>query len=72
MDVNIKLILAIINEIKSSKYQSKSKFWMWPFNARYNDDTFPDPQKYLIGFYYSNKAVIYIYIYLYYFPGICL
>ena len=46
----------IINELKSSKVNSKNKFWMWPNNTKYNDELYPDPQKYLIGFYYSNKS----------------
>lgn len=49
--------VGILNDIKSSKYQSKCKYWMWPNNSKYTDDSLPDPQKYLIGFYYSNKAV---------------
>jgi len=53
---NLNMDGSIINDIKSSKYQSKSKFWIWPYNPKYNDEIFPDPQKYLIGFYYSNKA----------------
>ena len=31
---------------------------MWPINLKYNDEVYPDPQKYLIGFIYSNKSVI--------------
>jgi hypothetical protein len=53
---NLRFTLAIINDIKTSKGMTKNKYWMWPSNSKYSDDCFPDPQKYLIGFYYSNKA----------------
>jgi hypothetical protein len=33
------------------------KYWMWPPNQKYSDENIPDPQKYLIGFYYANKNV---------------
>jgi hypothetical protein len=58
--------IGILIDIKSSKYQSKCKYWMWPNNSKYTDDSMPDPQKYLIGFYYSNKAVFISY------KGICI
>lgn len=28
---------------------------MWPYNNRYNDEEYPDPQKYLLGFYYPLR-----------------
>jgi len=28
---------------------------MWPYNNNYTDDEFPDPQKYLLGFYYPLR-----------------
>ena len=57
---NLNLDGSIINEIKSSKLHTKNKFWMWPSNSKYNDENYPDPQKYLMGFFYSNKSVLYI------------
>jgi hypothetical protein len=46
----------LINEIKESQLShSKSKYWMWPINNRYNDLIIPDPNKYLIGFVFNNK-----------------
>lgn len=59
---NIKIDEKVINEIKNSNINTgKNKFWMWPNNSKYNDDNIPDPQKYLLGFYYSNKNVNLIY-----------
>jgi len=28
---------------------------MWPYNNSYNDEEYPDPQKYLVGFYYPLR-----------------
>jgi hypothetical protein len=57
---NLKFDEKVLNEIKSSNISSKGmKYWMWPENNKYSDDTLPDPQKYLIGFYYANKNVKY-------------
>jgi hypothetical protein len=48
----------LLVDIKNSFNVPKSnKYWMYPMNSSYNDDNFPDPQKYLIGFYYSSKNV---------------
>lgn len=55
---NIVLDESIMIDIKNSFNDSKTnKYWMYPKNKDYNDDSFPDPQKYLIGFYYSSKNV---------------
>ena len=56
---NLKIDLRVMMEIKSSinAKEKVMKYWMWPPNEKYNDDIIPDPQKYLIGFYYSNKNV---------------
>lgn len=49
---------AVMIDIKNSFNGPKiNRFWMYPENRDYNDDNFPDPQKYLIGFYYSSKNV---------------
>ena len=56
---NLKIDEKVLSEIKSSGNLSMKslKFWMWPNNTKYSDDNMPDPQKYLIGFYYANKNV---------------
>jgi hypothetical protein len=61
---NIKIDERVITEIKNSFYPGgkTTKYWLWPGNGKYTDDIIPDPQKYLIGFYYANKNVIYILI----------
>jgi hypothetical protein len=58
---NIKIDERVIYEIKnsSSSYGKPLKYWMWPDNVKYTDELIPDPQKYLIGFYYANKNVIF-------------
>ena len=49
---------SIMIDIKNSFNNTKvNKYWMYPENKDYNDETLPDPQKYLIGFYYSTKNV---------------
>lgn len=56
---NIKFNEKIINEIKGSIYtinDKRNKYWMWPNNTKYNDENFPDPLKYLLGFYFTNKS----------------
>jgi hypothetical protein len=55
---NIRIDEKVLNEIKGGNNSSpKGKYWMWPNNSKYNDEYMPDPQKYLIGFYYANKNV---------------
>jgi hypothetical protein len=54
---NIKIDDKVINEIKNFNSTKGLKYWMWPENLKYSDDILPDPQKYLIGFYYANKNV---------------
>jgi hypothetical protein len=55
---NIKIDEKIIWDIKLSANTIGSlKYWMWPFNNKYTNETIPDPQKYLVGFYYANKNV---------------
>ena len=48
----------LLIDIKNSFNNPRDyKYWMYPNNSIYNDENFPDPQKYLIGFYYSSKNV---------------
>ncbi len=54
---NIKIDENLLNDIKNVGNQLKLKYWMWPENPKYNDEVLPDPQKYLLGFFYSNKNV---------------
>jgi len=57
---NIKIDARVIKDIKSSinVKEKTMKYWIWPSNEKYNDENIPDPEKYLIGFFYSNKNVI--------------
>ena len=50
----------LLYEIKKSQniINSNLKYWMWPYNDKYNNENFPDPNKYLIGFYIKNKIPI--------------
>jgi len=55
---SIKINEHVMVDIKNSFNTNKvNRYWMWPFNLNYNDESFPDPQKYLLGFYYANKNV---------------
>ena len=50
----------VLNQIKNDLItppNNKFKFWMWPYNEKYNDDNYPDPLKYIIGFYYTTHSV---------------
>ena len=47
---------SLLNDIKNSFNSTRTnKYWMYPANSTYNDENFPDPQKYFLGFYYSSK-----------------
>jgi len=50
----------ILYDIKKSQNSScpNSTFWMYPYNSKYNKNKFPDPAKYLIGFYVVPKIII--------------
>ena len=55
MDINL------INELKrnssmSNIQNSQTKYWQWPNNSKYTDEILPDPERYLLGFFYSNKS----------------
>lgn len=53
----IKIDEKLILDIKASlNSPQKLRYWMYPFNSDYNDEVIPDPQKYLIGFYYTSNA----------------
>ena len=56
----IKLNENILYDIKKSQNSScpNSTFWMYPYNSKYNKNKFPDPAKYLIGFYVIPKIII--------------
>ncbi len=51
----------ILYEIRKSQniINPNLKYWMWPYNEKYTKDNFPDPEKYLIGFYLENKTQIF-------------
>lgn len=58
---NVRIDEVLIKEIKSSitiVNPNRSKYWMWPTNIKYTDDNFPDPEKYMVGFYFSSKSQI--------------
>jgi hypothetical protein len=60
---NLKIDEKVILEIKNSANAvGKGKYWMWPINSKYDNENIPDPQKYLLGFYYANKNVLYNYL----------
>ena len=44
--------------IRKSQYEKNEngKFWLWPPNDIYNDDNYPDPYKYFIGFYLNQNC----------------
>jgi len=50
----------ILYDIKKSQNSScpNSTYWMYPYNSKYNKNKFPDPAKYLIGFYIIPKIII--------------
>lgn len=50
----------LILELKksSSLSMSNTKYWKWPNNPKYTDDLIPDPERYLLGFYYSSKVSV--------------
>lgn len=50
----------LILELKKSSTASNSttRYWKWPNNPKYTDDLIPDPERYLVGFYYSSKISV--------------
>ncbi|MCQ2820562.1 MAG: hypothetical protein MJ252_25130 [archaeon] len=59
-----KLILNehVLFEIKKTQNDNLGSnnrlYWQWPPNDKYNNDILPDPQKYLLGIYCSNRSII--------------
>jgi hypothetical protein len=51
---------SLIIELKksSSNCITNTKYWKWPNNPKYTDDLIPDPERYLVGFFYSSKVII--------------
>ena len=57
----VKMDINLINELKrnssmSNIQNSQTRYWQWPNNSKYTDEILPDPERYLLGFYYSNKS----------------
>ena len=57
----VKMDINLINELKrnssmSNIQNSQTKQWQWPNNSKYTDEILPDPERYLLGFFYSNKS----------------
>ena len=57
----VKMDINLINELKrnssmSNIQNSQTKYWQWPNNSKYTDEILPDPERYLLGFFYSNKS----------------
>lgn len=48
----------IILELKkcSNCSSCSTKYWKWPNNQKYTDEIIPDPERYLVGFFYSSKS----------------
>ena len=59
-----KLILNehVLYEIKKTQNDNLNNnsllYWQWPPNDKYNNDILPDPQKYLLGIYCTNRSII--------------
>jgi hypothetical protein len=57
----VKMDINLINELKrnssmSNIQNSQTKYWQCPNNSKYTDEILPDPERYLLGFFYSNKS----------------
>lgn len=50
----------MLYHIRSSQNikNKNAKYWVWPNNDKFNDDNYPDPYKYFIGFYLNTSANI--------------
>lgn len=33
-----------------------TRYWKWPENSKYTDENIPDPERYLLGFFFSHKT----------------
>ncbi len=53
----------LINELKKNanlgNSNSNTKYWKFPNNKKYTDEIIPDPERYLLGFFYSSKNGIF-------------
>ena len=57
----IKITEQVLYEMKRTQndnLKNERLFWIWPPNATYNKDNFPDPKKYLVGIYTPNQSII--------------
>ena len=51
-------VLYEIKKTQNDNLNNTKLFWHWPPNDKYNNDNFPDPQKYLLGIYCVNQNQI--------------
>lgn len=52
-------ILFEIKKTQNNNLEDNSRlYWQWPENDKYNNDVLPDPQKYLLGIYTTNKTIM--------------
>lgn len=52
-------ILFEIKKTQNNNLEDDSRlYWQWPENDKYNNDVLPDPQKYLLGIYTTNKTIM--------------
>ena len=51
-------ILYEIKKTQNDNLNNTKLFWQWPPNDKYNNENFPDPQKYLLGIYCVNQNLI--------------
>ena len=53
----------LINELKKNanlgNSNSNTKYWKFPNNKKYTDEIIPDPERYLLGFFYCSKNGIF-------------
>jgi len=53
----------LINELKKNanlgNSNSNTKYWKFPNNKKYTDEIIPDPERYLLGFFYCTKNGIF-------------
>ena len=51
-------VLYEIKKTQNDNLNNTKLFWQWPPNEKYNNENFPDPQKYLLGIYCVNQNPI--------------
>ena len=54
--VNIDTELILELKKYSNCSSCSTKYWKWPNNSIYTDDIIPDPERYLVGFFYTTKS----------------